>query len=342
MISYDERDQLRDAVRGLIRDRAPMRRVRELMDGTACDRDLWSTIAKTLAGSAWAELAVALEEVGRSVTPVPLLTTHALAMTALTDAGHQDLADEVASGDVIATVAWMEGGGWTQIGGGTHARRDGDAYQLSGVKDFVIDGHVADLVLVLCSDGMFATRHFVATALATLDQTRQLARVEFDDAPARQLADATVIGGLLDRMLDAGRIALAAEMLGGAQACLDMAVAYAKTRQQFGRPIGSFQAIKHMCAEVLVQVESTRALVEAASAALDDQPERAHVLAPVAKAYAAETFVRAAGDNLQIHGGIGFTWEHDAHIYLKRAKASDLIFGEASAQRALVADRLGL
>ena len=143
-------------------------------------------------------------------------------------------------------------------------------------------------------------------------------------------------------MLDAGRIALAAEMLGGAQACLDMAVAYAKTRQQFGRPIGSFQAIKHMCAEVLVQVESTRALVEAASAALDDQPERAHVLAPVAKAYAAETFVRAAGDNLQIHGGIGFTWEHDAHLYLKRAKASDLIFGEVAAQRAVVADRLGL
>ena len=147
---------------------------------------------------------------------------------------------------------------------------------------------------------------------------------------------------MLDHTLDVAAIALAAEQLGGAQRALDMAVAYAKVRQQFGRPIGSFQAIKHRCADLLLEVESLRSAVGYAAAAVAAGSTEVRVLAPLLKAYASEVYSHVAGENIQIHGGIGFTWEHDAHLYLKRAKASELFLGDASYHRERLATRIGL
>jgi alkylation response protein AidB-like acyl-CoA dehydrogenase len=142
--------------------------------------------------------------------------------------------------------------------------------------------------------------------------------------------------------LDTAALALAAEQLGGAQAALDMAVAYAKEREQFGRPIGSFQAIKHRCADLLLELENTRSAVLYASWALAEDSTEVPVLAALAKAYASDAFFHIAAENIQIHGGIGFTWEHDAHLYFKRAKADELFLGDAAYHRAHLADRIGI
>ena len=178
--------------------------------------------------------------------------------------------------------------------------------------------------------------------LPTLDQTRKLARLEFGSVPARLIGAAGEAGPALARTLDVAAIALAAEQLGGAQRALDMAVGYAKTREQFGRAIGSFQAIKHRCADLLLEVETLRSAVRYAAAAVAGDPAEVPVLAALTQAYASDVFFHVAGENIQIHGGIGFTWEHDAHLYFKRAKASELFLGDAAYHRERLAQRIGL
>jgi len=168
--------------------------------------------------------------------------------------------------------------------------------------------------------------------LPTMDQTRKLARLEFAGTPARLIGSPGDAAAIMDRTLDVAAIALAAEQLGGAQRALDMAVGYAKVREQFDRPIGSFQTIKHRCADLLLEVESLRSAVGYAAAAVAEGSPEIPVLASLAKAYASETFFHAAAENIQIHGGIGFTWEHDAHLYFKRAKSSELFLGDAAYQ----------
>jgi alkylation response protein AidB-like acyl-CoA dehydrogenase len=320
--TLEDREQLRKSVREFLAEQSPLALVRERMTADAYDEDLWRGLITMTEGTGAADLAVVFEECGRALAPVPLLaTTLARSVTDIDDG-------------VVAAVGWMDGPDWDRVGA-----LDVDGDRLTGVREYVVDGHIAELFVVLAEGGAYVVNaaEVRRTALPTLDQTRRLARLECDAAPARPIGTVDV-----DRLLDRARIFLAAEMLGGAQACLDMAVSYAKTRQQFGRPVGSFQAIKHTCAEILVQVASARSVVEAAAVALEEDPERAQVLAPLAKAYAGEAFFRAAADNLQIHGGIGFTWEADPHLYFKRAKSSELMFGEAAAQRALLANRLGL
>jgi alkylation response protein AidB-like acyl-CoA dehydrogenase len=178
--------------------------------------------------------------------------------------------------------------------------------------------------------------------LPTLDQTRRLARLEFSEVPARLIGSPGTARGVLDHTLDVAAIALAAEQLGGAQRALDMAVDYAKVRQQFGRPIGSFQAIKHRCADLLLEVESLRSAVSYAAAAVAAGSTEVPMLAAMLKAYGSEVYSHVAAENIQIHGGIGFTWEHDAHLYLKRAKASELFLGDGSYHRERLAARIGL
>jgi alkylation response protein AidB-like acyl-CoA dehydrogenase len=178
--------------------------------------------------------------------------------------------------------------------------------------------------------------------LPTLDQTRKLARLEFAGTPARLIGSPGDAAAILDRTLDVAAIALAAEQLGGAQRALDMAVDYAKLRHQFGRPIGSFQTIKHRCADLLLEVESLRSAVGYAAAAVAEGSAEIPVLASLAKAYASETYFHVAAENIQIHGGIGFTWEHDAHLYFKRAKSSELFLGDAAYHRERLATRIGL
>jgi alkylation response protein AidB-like acyl-CoA dehydrogenase len=179
-------------------------------------------------------------------------------------------------------------------------------------------------------------------ALPALDQTRQLARLEFAGVTGALIGSPGDGAAALDRALDVAAVALAAEQLGGAQRALDMAVEHAKVRRQFDRPIGSFQAIKHRCADLLLEVESLRSAVGYAAAAVAEDSAEIPVLASLVKAYASETYFHVAAENIQIHGGIGFTWEHDAHLYFKRAKASELFLGDGAYHRERLAARIGL
>ena len=215
---------------------------------------------------------------------------------------------------------------------------------------FVLDGHVADLLIVAArtdagvslfgvdGDASGVTR----TALATMDQTRKQAKIELDGAQGTLVG--TDGGGwdILSTVLDLAAVGLAAEQVGGAQACLDMAVEYAKVRVQFGRPIGSFQAIKHKCADMLLEVESAKSAAYYGMWCASEMNDELPSTASLAKAYCSEAYFHAAAENIQIHGGIGFTWEHPAHLYFKRAKSSELLFGDPTYHREQLAERIGI
>ncbi len=376
-----EQRELRDSVRRFLAERAPLPRVRELMDATdAMDADVWRQAADQLglqgiaipeeyggAGFSFAEQAIVLEELGGALYTGPYLASAVLAATALLasedEGARRELLPGIASGQTIATLAFTEDdGSWDPASIRLAAVKNGPGWQLDGHKSFVLDGHAAGLILAVATTGtgaaspasppelsLFAVDGAAAGSkglrrrvLPTLDQTRRLARCEFSEVPARLIGAPGAAGAVLGHTLDVAAIALAAEQLGGAQRALDMAVGYAKVRQQFGRPIGSFQAIKHRCADLLLEVESLRSAVGYAAAAVAEGSGEVPVLASLIKAYASEVYSRVAGENIQIHGGIGFTWEHDAHLYLKRAKASELFLGDGSYHRERLAARIGL
>ena len=364
-----EQDELRASVRRFLAARAPLTRVRELMeseDGT--DRSVWEQAGTQLglqglaipeayggAGFSFAEQAIVLEEFGAALYGGPYLASAVLAATALLasrdEGARRDLLPGIASGEVIATLAFTEDdGSWDPASIRMSATKNGAEWKLDGRKSFVLDGHSAGLLLVVASTtaglSLFAVAAAAAgltrTALPTLDQTRKLARLEFSDVPGRLIGSPGDAAAVLDCTLDVAAIALAAEQLGGAQRALDMTVEYAKIRHQFGRPVGSFQAIKHRCADLLLEVESLRSAICYAAAAVAEGSAEVPVIAPLVKAYASETFFHVAAENIQIHGGIGFTWEHDAHLYFKRAKSSELFLGDGDYHRARLATRLGL
>jgi alkylation response protein AidB-like acyl-CoA dehydrogenase len=367
-----EQQQLRESVRRFLADRAPLTRVRELMEtADATDADVWRQAATQLglqgiaipeeyggAGFSFAEQAIVLTELGGALYPGPYLASAVLAATALLagedEGARRDLLPGIASGETVATLAFTEDdGSWDPSSIRMAAVKNGpkgSGWRLDGHKSFVLDGPGAGLILTVASAdtglSLFAVDGAAAglsrRVLPTLDQTRRLARLEFSEVPARLIGSPGTARGVLDRTLDVAAIALAAEQLGGAQRALDMAVAYAKIRQQFGRPIGSFQAIKHRCADLLLEVESLRSAVSYAAAAVAAGSTEVPALAALVKAYASEVYFHVAGENVQIHGGIGFTWEHDAHLYLKRAKASELFLGDGSYHRERLAARIGL
>jgi alkylation response protein AidB-like acyl-CoA dehydrogenase len=365
----EEHDELRASVRRFLADKAPLPRVRELMeteDGT--DAAVWQQAGAQLglqglaipeayggAGFTFAEQAIVLEEFGAALYGGPYLASAVLAATAVgaspDEGARRDLLPGIASGETIATLAFTEDdGSWDPASIRMTAVKDGDAWKLDGHKSFVLDGHAAGLILVVAQTSaglsLFAVSGTEAgltrTSLPTLDQTRKLARLEFADVAGRLIGSPGDAAAVLEHTLDVAAIALAAEQLGGAQRALDMAVEYAKIRHQFGRPIGSFQAIKHRCADLLLEVESLRSAVSYAAAAVTDSPAEVPVLAPLVKAYASEAYFHVAAENIQIHGGIGFTWEHDAHLYFKRAKSSELFLGDAAYHRERLAARIGL
>jgi alkylation response protein AidB-like acyl-CoA dehydrogenase len=278
--------------------------------------------------------------------PAPYFSTVVLAATALRESGDEaaqkDLLPGIADGSTIATLAWVEdGGSWDASSLEATARRDGDGYVLDGKKTLVLDGHIASLILVVANtDGgpsLFAVDADAAGVtrrkLETLDMTRKLAEVQFAGTPARLIGDAGAAAGVLERTLQQAAVALAAEQVGGAQKCLEMSVDYAKLRVQFGRPIGSFQAIKHKCADMLLEVESGKSAAYYATWAIAEGSEEVPLVTALAKAYCSDAFANAATENIQIHGGIGFTWEHDAHLYYRRAKSSEQFLGSADQHR---------
>jgi alkylation response protein AidB-like acyl-CoA dehydrogenase len=364
-----EQQELHATVRRFLADRAPLPRVREFMEaGDGMDAEVWQQAAGQLglpgiaipeeyggSGFSFAEQAIVLEELGAALYTGPYLASAVLAATALLaspdEAARRDFLPGIASGQTVATLAFTEDdGSWQPDAIRLSASRQGTEWRLDGHKSLVLDGHTADLVLaVAVADGglsLFAVEGGAAgltrTALPTLDQTRKLARLEFGAVTGRLIGSPGDAAAVLDRVLDVAAIALAAEQLGGAQRALDMAVQYAKIRHQFGRPIGSFQAIKHRCADLLLEVESLRSAVSYAAEAVAADSDEVPVLASLVKAYGSETFFHVAAENIQIHGGIGFTWEHDAHLYFKRAKSSELFLGDGSYHRERLAQRIGL
>ena len=364
-----EQDELRDSVRRFVADRAPLSRVRELMETEdGLDRAVWDQASSQLgllglaipeeyggAGFTFREQAIVLEELGAGLYGGPYLASAVLAATALltsADRGaRRDLLPAIASGETIATLAFTEDdGSWDPAAIRLAAAQAGDGWRLDGHKSFVLDGGSAGLILVLAVAGggpsLFAVNadapRLGRTALPTMDQTRKLARLDFDGVPARLIGEAGDGAAVMDRVLDVAAIALAAEQLGGAQRSLDLTVEYTKVRHQFGRPIGSFQGLKHRMADLLMEVESLRSAVNYAAAAVAAGSEEVPIVASLVKAYASETYFHVAAESIQMHGGIGFTWEHDAHLYFKRAKSSELFLGDASYHRERLAQRIGL
>ena len=369
-IVFDEdQEELRKTVRRFCEHRSPETEVRRLMDTAAgYDPDVWAQMAKQLglagltipeqyggSGFGQLELTIVLEELGRSLLCAPYLSTVGLAVNLLLVSGDDDACasflPQIASGDLIATVGWLEDPGtWAVDDVATTASPAADGWVLAGHKTFVTDGCLADLVLVAARvEGelaLFAIEGdapgLTRTPLPTIDQTRRFAQLEFASVPARLIKTPTGARTVLAKAMDLASVALAAEQVGGAQRLLDMSVEYARLRVQFGRPIGTFQAIKHKCADLLLDVESARsAAYHTAAAVTTDDPDLP-VFARVAQATASDAFVRAAVDTIQIHGGVGFTWEHPAHLYFKRARSSEHLLGDATFHREQLTQRLGM
>ena len=365
----EEQEELRRMVRRFLEEKSPETEVRRLMATTeGYDEGVWRQMADQLglqamiipeshggAGFSYVELEVVLEEMGAALLCAPYFSTVALATNALLNSNDEVAMKQwlpsIASGDTIATLAITEDSGrWELDAVTTSAKKSGDAWTLSGHKSYVLDGHIAGLILVAARTpaglSLFAVEADAAgltkTPLATMDQTRKQARLEFADTPAALVGrDGDAAPGL-ERTLQLAAVALAAEQVGGAQRVLDNAVDYAKNRMQFGRPIGTFQAVKHHCANMLLQVESAKsAAYYGAWAAATDDDELA-LAASLAKSYCSEAYFHCAAENIQIHGGIGFTWEHHAHLYFKRAKSSELLLGDPAYHRELLAQRLGI
>jgi alkylation response protein AidB-like acyl-CoA dehydrogenase len=301
------------------------------------------------------ELIVVLEEMGRALLCAPYFSTVALAANALLVSGDDGAKKEhlpgIASGETIATVALTEPAGrWDEEGVTLAASGSGDSWTLNGTKSFVLDGHTASLILVAARTGagvsLFAVPGdapgLTKTPLATMDQTRKQAKLDFAGTPARLVGTDGGGWATLSKVLDLAAVALAAEQVGGAQKVLEMSVEYAKVRVQFGRPIGSFQAIKHKCADMLLEVESAKSAAYYAGWAAAEDSDELPVVASLAKAYCSDAYFHAAAENIQIHGGIGFTWEHPAHLYFKRAKSSEILLGDATYHRELLAQRIGI
>jgi alkylation response protein AidB-like acyl-CoA dehydrogenase len=371
----EEQEELRRTVRQFLESKSPETEVRRLMETTeGYDPAVWKQMGQELGlqsiaipeayggqGFSFIELGIVLEEQGRVLLCAPYFSSVVLAANAILNAGTEDqkkdLLPGIASGDTIATLAFTEPSGkWDAAGITMEATENvGGEFTLSGEKMFVLDGFTADLIVVVArqagtsgSDGIqfFTVRGDAdglnRTSLSTMDLTRKQAKLEFSNVAATPLGSTQDGFAAFSKTLDQAAVALSNEMMGGAQKVLEMAVEYAKVRVQFGRPIGSFQAIKHKCADMLLEVESGKSAAYYASWAAAEDNEELPVVAALSKAYCSEAYFHATAENIQIHGGIGFTWEHPAHLYFKRAKSSEIYLGDPTYHRELLAQRIGI
>ncbi len=360
----DDQQQYRETVSRFLERKAPVTETRRIMETEqGYDSALWCGLSEELGlvgiqlpestggqGFGYVELGIAMEELGRSLCCAPSFGSAVLAAEALREAAAAEsmvLLPPIAGGARIASLALAEpGGGWAPAEVRMQAVQHGDAYRLTGVKRYVLDGLAAQDLLVVArvagsdSEGELALFHLAADApgvsrraLQTLDPTRCQAEITFETAGASRVSTAGDCSRALDTALDRARIALANEMVGGAQALFDRAVEYAKLRMQFGRPIGSFQAIKHKCAELLLELELAKAAAYYAAAAVDADDAALPSLASLAKATASEAYMHIAEECIQIHGGIGFTWDSDVHLWFKRAKSSEVLLGTPAFHR---------
>jgi alkylation response protein AidB-like acyl-CoA dehydrogenase len=352
-------EELRSAVRRVLEDRSPWTAVLARA-GTdePYDRALWRVLATEVGcaglpvpekfgghGASWREAAVVAEELGRAVAPVPHLGTALAAATLLATAG-DDATDDgllaaLASGQTTAVLVMTLATTPTAPLPASMRAEDGT---LTGTVAGVADVLPADVLVVPTTDGLWKVDAAHARLLprTTLDLTRPLCDVVFDRAPARPLAGPVAAASAWRSALRAGAALLAAEQVGVASWCLDTTVAYLKTRHQFGRTVGSYQGLKHRLAELWVAITQARAAARyAAGCVADDDPD-AHIAVAVAQAHCSPVAVRAAEECVQMHGGIGFTWEHPAHLYLKRAKSAAIALGTAERHRAALATLVDL
>jgi alkylation response protein AidB-like acyl-CoA dehydrogenase len=370
----EEQEMLRRSAREFLAKECPPRVVRKALEGVdAYDSALW----KRVAGLGWTalgipeeyggvgsflDLVVVLEEAGRALLPGPFFATMGLAVPVLIEAGSpaqkKEVLTAIAAGEARATVALTEPSGrWDAAAITLTGRQAGAGWRLDGIKQFVPDAAPADYMVVAArtrgegEDGvsLFLVKGKPAgmkiTALQTLDMTRRWNEVRFEGV---ELPGEALMGAAhnawpqLKRALEWSTAALCAEMVGGAQKVLEASTEYAKTRQQFGKPIGIYQAVSHRIADMLMLAESSKSATYYAAWAVEaDAPDRS-LASSMAKAYVSDAYRKIAGDGIQVHGGIGFTWEHDMHLYFKRAKASEVTLGDATYHRELVAQALDL
>ncbi len=365
----EEQEQLRGFVRQFLEEKSSEAAVREVMETeSGYDKAVWAQMAEQMGlqglaipeeyggqGFGWVELGIVLEEMGRALLCAPFFSTAVLATSALLYADDADAAGEylpkIASGELIATVALIEeSGSWEEAGVTATATKDGDDWKLDGAKHYVLDGHIAGLLIVVARTdagvSLFAVdgdaSGLTRTKLSTMDQTRTQAKIELSSTPGHLIGADGQGWETITKVLERAAVGLAAEQVGGVELVMEMAVAYAKDRKQFGRPIGSFQAIKHKCADMLLEVEAAKSAAYYAAWCASVDNDELPAMASLAKSYCSEAYFRAASENIQIHGGIGFTWEHPAHLYFKRAKSSELLFGNPTYHRARLAEDIGL
>ncbi|WP_433955152.1 acyl-CoA dehydrogenase family protein [Janibacter indicus] len=363
-----EREDLRRSVRDLLdRHAGDAARSTAIDSELGHDPRLWSRLAELgatalsipeeLGGAGYGavEQSVVLEELGRSLACTPFLGTVVLAGSALAAVGGASAQEHlagIAEGSTTAALALAEDDGrWRTSGFATTGDRMPDGWRLTGAKTLVADGADADLVVVAAETSVGPSLFLVTgsegverTRLRTLDLTRRMASITLDAAPAELLGTAGEAERVLEAVLDAAMVALAAEQVGAARACLEASVSYAKERVQFGRQIGSFQAVKHRCADMFAKVQLASAASAEAAQAVDeaDDPGRARVAAAVAHLVCSEAAMTTATENIHVHGGIGFTWEHAAHHYFRRAKASQLLLGGPAVASERLLSRLGV
>jgi alkylation response protein AidB-like acyl-CoA dehydrogenase len=372
-----EQEMLRATARKFFENECPSTFVRARMEEPAGVTDgFWGKLAEQGwlglvfpeeyggAGLGFVDLVVLMEEMGRVVMPGPFFATTILGGLTILEAGSaaqkKEWLPRIAAGEAKATLAWTEPTvRWDAAGVTTTARAADGGFVLSGTKLFVLDAHLADVLVVAArtsegprpEDGvsLFLVPKDAAgletKLLPTMDQTRKLCEVSLRDVrvPATALLGARNGGWpALARVLERATVALCAEMCGGAQRVLEMTTEYAKIRVAFGKPIGTYQGVKHRAADMLVDVENAKSLTYYAAWAVDENVAEAALAASMAKAYVTDAYRKVAGAGIQLHGGIGFTWEHDLHLYFKRAKSSEFTFGDATYHRERVAQLINL
>lgn len=361
-----EQRQLRETVRSALNAHSSPALVREAMDSPqGFDQRLWQRLADELgvvglaiperyggAGGTFSDVCIVTSELGRAVQPVPFLSTAVLAVHALLSSGDEDACarwlPDIAGGRLTAAVAFSESGQLHPANPATRADRIGSGWIINGEKTIVIAGADAGLVLVIATtpDGptLFAVTQGAAglshCAAEPLDLTRRLATMTFRNSPAVLVGTPGNGHTVLDRVLDLGRIALAHEQVGGAERCVQIAIEYAKIRVQFHRPIGTFQAVKHLLADAYVENDCAKLAAAHAADVVDSGVDAATHLALQSSALASDAYLGAAGTCIQVHGAIGFTWEHEAQLHFRRASSDRQLLGAPELHRDRLAGRL--
>jgi alkylation response protein AidB-like acyl-CoA dehydrogenase len=358
----EDQTLLRNSVRAALDEQCKPAHVRAMMeDDRGYGEALWAEMAKLGwlglpfaeeqggAGLGLVELALVLEEMGRAAYPGPYFASVVLAGLGLQAGGSAAQQEKwlpaIASGQARGTAALLEDSlDWDPAATTTTAARTGAGFRLTGVKRFVPWAHVADVALVPARAPEGVSLFLVdpraagvtLTPMVGIDLATRWSEMSLDGAAAEMMGPVGGAGPVLEGLLRRAAVGASAEMLGAARRCLDMSVGYAKVREQFGQPIGSFQAIRHRCAEMLLEVEKAHAAVYYAAWALSAGAEDAAMAASVCKSFVSEAARQVCGDAIQVHGGIGFTWEYDLHLYFKRAKALEPLYGDAAYHRELL------